>query len=54
MVQWLTLRVPSYKMKCPSLRKMPRNEEFFGEFDSRRACDPVLPNEMPLGQAETG
>ena len=26
-----------YKMKCPSLRKMTRNEEFFGEFDSRRA-----------------
>ena len=37
MVQWLTLRLPSYKMKCPSLRKMTRNEEFFGGFDSRRA-----------------
>ena len=37
MVQWLTLRLPPYKMKCPSLRKMTRNEEFFGEFDSRRA-----------------
>ena len=28
---------PFYKMKCPSLRKMTRNEEFFGKFDSRRA-----------------
>lgn len=29
--------VSSYKMKCPSLRKTTRNEDFFGEFDSRRA-----------------